>query len=264
MGRDKAFLEVGGREMLERVLDACAEACPRGALVVDRPDPYAGALRRYGWEERDAVSAPPRDAGNEAVAEDPARGAPGPGRSFRRAGVGLRMLRDRRPGQGPLAGIEAGLPAAGGVHCFVAACDLPFLTSGVVDRLLGTLEEWVEVGPGAGGRRSGEEGARLAGGHGGSRTDSPPRPYAAAVVPEVGGRPQPLCAAYGAGAADEASACLEEGERRMSALLDRLQVRTVEARGLWTAGDEATPDPFLNVNRPEELERARGLARGEG
>lgn len=203
MGRDKAFLEVGGREMLHRLVEVGTEATSRVVVAGRDPDRLARALARYG-------RAPDGDS--------------------------LLLATDRRPGAGPLAGLEAGLRAAGTGRCFVAACDVPLLGPEVVRALLAELREL--------------EGAPAEG------------PLAA--VPRLAGRPQPLAAAYSAGAAGAARACLERGERSMSVLLDRLEVRWVPADRLEAACGApggAARRWFLNVNRPGELERARELCR---
>ncbi|MDX1503976.1 MAG: molybdenum cofactor guanylyltransferase, partial [Thermoanaerobaculia bacterium] len=53
---------------------------------------------------------------------------------------GLRTVRDRRPDQGPLAGIEAVFAAAGGRGLFVLACDLPNVGPEVVAHLIGASD----------------------------------------------------------------------------------------------------------------------------
>lgn len=68
-----------------------------------------------------------------------------------------------------------------------------------------------------------------------------------AVVPEVEGRLQPLCAVYGAGAFLVAAELAAVGERRMMAWLDRLDVRRVEPE---------SPHLFRNVNTVEEWRAA--------
>lgn len=227
MGREKAFLRVGGREMLDRVLEAGRPSCSEAVLAVGEPGPYTDALRRYGWEPAAGPSEP-----------DP--GSP----RFRRGGVELRLVADRRPGLGPVAGLEAGLAAAGGPLCFAAACDLPFLRTTVVAALLRRLDAL----------RDGTEGRE-----------------ALAVVPRAGGRRHPLAAAYTVGCADAARRCLEAGELSMADFLGRLdRVREVEAAELApgeVGGDGAGGDPeraLVNVNRPDELRDARRrLAREE-
>lgn len=208
MGRPKAFLEVGGREMLDRVLEAGLGACGEIVLVVGAgPGPFGEALRRYGWEA----------TGVDATA-------------FRRAGVALRLVRDRTPGLGPVAGLAAGLAAARRPLCFAAACDLPFLESSLAVDLLARLDD----APG-------------------DREGAPAR----AVVPVADGRRQPLASAYTAGCAAAARRCVETGDRSMDDFLARLdEVREVPAEAL--AGPTST---FLNVNRPDDLRAARRIAR---
>lgn len=211
MGRPKAFLEVGGREMLDRVLEAGLGACGEVVLVVGAgPGPYGEALRRYGWE---------------ATGADPA--------TFRRAGVPLRLVRDRTPGLGPVAGLAAGLAAARRPLCFAAACDLPFLEGSLAIDLLARLDASDDP----------EE----------PREEAPAR----AVVPVADGRRQPLASAYTAGCAAAARRCVETGDRAMDAFLARLDaVREAPADGL--AGPASA---FLNVNRPDDLRAARRIAR---
>lgn len=227
MGSDKAFLRVGEREMLDRLLDVGRSACGACVLAVGDPDPHVRALRRYGWEETDAPDGP---GGADH-------------RRFRRGDDALRLVTDRRPGMGPVAGLAAGLGAAPGPLCFVAACDLPFLAPDVVAAALGELEELAGDRPGAAAR--------------------------VAVVPVVGDRRQPLAAAYTAGCATAARRCLEAGELSMADLLDRLEeVRTVPAFRLTAPDgrrDAARADRiFTNVNRPEQLEAARRAASDAG
>jgi len=51
------------------------------------------------------------------------------------------MAWDSLPGYGPVAGIAAGLQRARGEFAFATACDLPFLSPRVVERLFITAEE---------------------------------------------------------------------------------------------------------------------------
>lgn len=208
MGRPKAFLEVGGREMLDRVIEAGLGACGEIVLVIGAgPGPFGEALRRYGWE---------------------ATGT-GPTAAFRRRDVALRLVRDRTPGLGPVAGLAAGLAAARRPLCFAAACDLPFLEGSLAAGLLARLDA------------------------AGDREGSPAR----AVVPVADGRRQPLASAYTAGCAAAARICIETGDRSMDAFLARLdEVREVPAAGL---ADPASS--FFNVNRPDDLRAARRIAR---
>lgn len=245
MGRDKAFVTVGGRPMLERLLEVGRSACSGCVLVADDPPRYAGALVRWGWEDAAprASGRPPRGPAGGGDRPDAGEDPPAEHR-FLRAGTPLRLTTDRRPGLGPVAGLEAGLGAAAGPLCFVAACDLPFLDAPVVRALLGELDDF--VGDGA----------------------SPGRGPGSAVVPVAGGAPQPLAAAYSSTAAGAAARCLDEGARRMDDLLRRLEVRTVAAEELGEGADArpaaASERPFTNVNRTEDLAAARREAASDG
>ena len=71
---------------------------------------------------------------------------------------------------------------------------------------------------------------------------------AAAAVYTLDGRPQPLFGLYRRTCLPEAAGMLAVGENKLQLLLDR--VATVYL-------PTADPDPFRNLNTPEELERAR-------
>jgi len=101
------------------------------------------------------------------------------------------LVTDEPPGTGPLAGIAAGLSASSDDWHLVAACDLPLALPSVV-RLLS--------------EQAGD---------------------ADAVVPEVGGRLQPLLAAYARACLEPAREALRAGQRRVAAMLDRVRVQVV-------------------------------------
>ena len=137
---------------------------------------------------------------------------------------GVRAVGDARPGQGPLAGMEAGLAAARHPLVFVAAGDMPFLCPELVDHLLGVLQ----------------------------KRGSP------AAVPDDGGRTHPLCAAYSREVLPRLRFALDGGVRAAREFLGGLDgVAYVPAAELRELGD---PDLLLmNVNSPEDLARARGV-----
>jgi len=137
---------------------------------------------------------------------------------------GVRPVEDLRPGrEGPLAGIEAALTAAGHRRVFVAAGDMPFVSERLVAHALGLLLD-----------------------------GSYP-----AVVPRHEGREHPLCAAYDARLAlPLLRRALEGGERAARAFLAGLEgVRYVEEDELRGLGDPTIL--LMNVNTPEDLARAR-------
>jgi molybdopterin-guanine dinucleotide biosynthesis protein A len=101
-----------------------------------------------------------------------------------------RAVADLRNDGGPLAGIEAGLRAARTPYVYVVACDMPRATAKLGDFLL----------------------ARAAGHD--------------AAVP-VTALPQPLCAAYSRGAVSKISAFLDRGGRRVTHVMESLDVVSV-------------------------------------
>lgn len=108
------------------------------------------------------------------------------------AGLRARLVEDRRPGAGPLAGIEAGLAAAGHQTVLAVACDMPYLTLAAARTLAAAAE-----------------------GHD-------------AAVPRPGGRPEPACAAYRRSALTAISAALDEGLHKASDALSALDVSWLE------------------------------------
>lgn len=137
----------------------------------------------------------------------------------------VRRVDDARPGEGPLAGIEAGLVAARFPLVFVAAGDMPFLSDALVSYLLDELV----------------------------------RGEVQAVVPSCGGRLHPLCAAYERSVLPRLRSALEEEVRSVREFVGRLErVAYAEEAEIGAFGD---PDVLLmNVNSPEDLRRAREVA----
>ena len=128
---------------------------------------------------------------------------------------------DAYPDCGSLGGIFTGLSAASAEWGLVVACDMPFLNPRLLRHILD--------------RRRGHD----------------------AVVPVLDGRPEPTHAAY-------SKACLPPMERRLRArqlkiagFFDDVTVRLVPEVEV----DEIDPDrlSFLNVNTPDDLERALAL-----
>ncbi|HET9985405.1 MAG TPA: molybdenum cofactor guanylyltransferase [Longimicrobiales bacterium] len=146
------------------------------------------------------------------------------------AGVGLPMRPDVRPGAGVLGGILTALCWAreqGRPGVLAVACDMPFLSSPLLRRLL------AEAG----------------------RDPAPD-----VVAPASGSRRgvEPLCAYYGTACIGAIEAELGRGEMHIVGFFDDVVVRTVPLEEVRAFGD---PDMlFLNVNTPEERERAERLA----
>jgi molybdenum cofactor guanylyltransferase len=127
-------------------------------------------------------------------------------------GLRDRFVPDRRPGAGPLAGIEAGLGASQQATVVAVACDMPYVTAELALRIATACE-----------------------GHD-------------AAVPRVAGRPEPTCAAYGRGALKAISAALERGDLRASDVLAGLDVNwlhDVERGQLYNLNTPAEFGAFL-------------------
>lgn len=114
MGRDKAWVEIEGRPMIERVIAAAQPVVERLAIVINAGNPHAA---RY--EE-----------------------------SARRRGVAV--IRDLHEYRGPLGGIHTALARCGvGESALILACDLPFITTEFLSFLSGVHQtdgaHWVTV-----------------------------------------------------------------------------------------------------------------------
>ena len=122
LGRDKPLVEIGGRTVLSRILEATAQF-EDTVLAVREVPPFRRALAAEGW------GAAAEGAGHpDSVALRSPKGR------------GLLVVPDPVPDLGPLAGLASGLEAARGAICVVLAGDLPFVTPELVDRLSDDLE----------------------------------------------------------------------------------------------------------------------------
>lgn len=151
------------------------------------------------------------------------------GDAARFADIGLPVVPDSVPDfPGPLAGILAGMDhaaLAGFSHILSAAADTPFLPADLRDRLS---------------RAAGEQA----------------RPIAMAAIHEAGRLvPQPVFGLWPVALREDLRAALRGGVFRVTSWAGR--------HGCALAAFAADPaDPFLNVNTPEDLERARAVWRG--
>lgn len=144
----------------------------------------------------------------------------------RYADLGRRVIGDAIAGAGPMGGLYTALLDARHDRVIVLACDLPFVSAALVERLVTEGDD----------TRAGEE--------------------IDAVVPRTTRGLEPLCAVYRTRCAPLVGAHIARGERRMTALLANLAVRDVYCDALAPHGDEAL---FQNVNTPHDYARARDL-----
>ncbi|MEQ3748266.1 MAG: molybdenum cofactor guanylyltransferase MobA [Celeribacter sp.] len=145
------------------------------------------------------------------------------------AGFGLPICPDTLPDHpGPLAGVLAGMEHAatqGASHIVTAAGDTPFLPCDLVPRLRLAAEESTS----------------------GVAVAASPAAQTADTL-----RLHPTFALWPVALRDELRENLRAGHRRM--------MRFAERHGAATAGfasPDGAPDPFFNINTPEDLQRAR-------
>lgn len=137
---------------------------------------------------------------------------------------------DLRPGLGVLGGILTAVRWAaehGAESALILGCDMPFLSSRLLDRLAGDASRELVVLPASDGPRGFE----------------------------------PLCGAYGTATADAIDRALERGERAIVAFFGDVELRILDFDDVRSCGD---PDRmFWNVNRPEDRVHAERLAASE-
>ncbi len=153
--------------------------------------------------------------------------------------TGLEIRPDAREGAGALGGILTALYWARerGAHAaLVVACDMPFVSADLL-RALVAERAGSSAGPDAG-------------------------PLPDVVAPESGGRRgvEPLCALYGTRCIEPIERALDRGDRRVISFFDDVLVHPLPLERVRTFGDPAVL--FMNVNKPEERERAETIAAG--
>ena len=132
------------------------------------------------------------------------------------ASLGLPVFPDEQPCLGPMGGLHAALRHAGTPALFVVACDMPFLNAELIREMAQSLGDFD------------------------------------AVVPEIGGRFEPLHAVYHRRILPVVEARIAAGDYALQALLRQLRLKTLseETRRRYARA-------LVNVNTPEELEQAR-------
>lgn len=145
------------------------------------------------------------------------------GDAERFADTGLRVIPDARPDYpGPLAGVEAAFLALPKAEWLLSvAVDLPFLPLDLAATLWAASEEGGKKEP---------------------------------VTVSSARRLHPVVTLWPRSVLPDLTAYLDAGERRLMAWFDGRPHRVVDF-----PVPEGGPDPFLNLNRPEDLERAEAI-----
>ncbi len=135
---------------------------------------------------------------------------------------GLKILHDESAFGGPLDALRRGLNALDHGFAFACSCDLPLLNSDVAADLVAMLDGFD------------------------------------AVIPEVGGKLQPLHAVYRKQCANAIAALEQKGEKRLTANANAINARKVGESELRTIDPQLTS--FFNVNTPEDYQQALKMA----
>jgi len=132
----------------------------------------------------------------------------------------IKIVRDARPGRGPLEGLAAGLEALRGQvdAAYVSSCDVPFLRPAFVRRLIELLGDY------------------------------------SICVPEVGGHKHPLAAIYRINVAVAVARLLAEDRLRPVFLFEEMPTRIVQPEELIDV--DPTFQSLRNLNTPAEYEAA--------
>jgi molybdenum cofactor guanylyltransferase len=153
-----------------------------------------------------------------------------PGQELPALDGAVEVVADEREGRGPLQGLAAGLEAVGdrAEAAYVSATDVPLLHPAFVRRVVGALDDQVDV-----------------------------------VLPEVGGFRQPLSAAYRTALHSTVEELIAADRMRPAFLFERSRVLHLGEADLLGNGALARLDPALasvsNLNQRADYERAYAL-----
>ncbi|MEW5766505.1 MAG: molybdenum cofactor guanylyltransferase [bacterium] len=140
----------------------------------------------------------------------------------RYADLGLEILIDLMPAKGPLVGLYTGLAAIRSPYSFVVACDMPFLSAGLIELMKKVI-----------------------------------RPEDDVLIPRVQERLHPLHAIYSRNCLPVIKAKIGSGNFSMHSILPELKVRYLEEEEIRTI---CRPEIALfNLNTDQDVEEARRL-----
>jgi molybdopterin-guanine dinucleotide biosynthesis protein A len=142
-----------------------------------------------------------------------------------RTELGLMLLPDLVPGGAALGGIYTAIAGSPVERTFVVACDMPFLSAPLFERMSATAN-------------------------------------ADLVIPRTHRGYEPLCALYARPCLEPIRIRLERGQREASILPEGVRVEEIGPETL--AADDPLGLLFVNVNTPHDYERARQIVESVG
>ncbi|MGQ0670025.1 MAG: molybdenum cofactor guanylyltransferase [Actinomycetota bacterium] len=137
--------------------------------------------------------------------------------------LGLPLVGDLLPDKGALGGLYTAIHAAAYPYALVIACDMPFVNRRLLDYMLALAPDFD------------------------------------AVVPRLNGEVEPFRAVYSKACLGPIRAALDAGKMRVISFFPDVRLRFLDEPEIERFDPEHLT--FFNVNTPEDLERARELAR---
>lgn len=138
--------------------------------------------------------------------------------------LGLPTHRDLIPGKGSLGGLYTGLSLCSGDRAFVIGCDMPFLNAEVIGHMVSVMGN------------------------------------ADVLVPRISGHLEPLHAIYSKSCLPHIEELLAGDDLTIFNFFGKVKVREVSEQEL--VGFDPDFKFIINVNTPEDLERARSIVAG--
>jgi molybdopterin-guanine dinucleotide biosynthesis protein A len=167
-----------------------------------------------------------------------------------RSGVEVMQVCDEQDAGGPLAGLIAGMAKADTPWVFAVACDMPFVVAGLVEQLARYRTKQTPPNLPLSGEEqvgSSPDKGRL----GGVAVDV----SFDAVVPIIGGYPQPLAAFYATSALDTMRASLAAGDKSLRGALKKLDVCYVDEAALRECDPQLRS--FFDLDTPQDFQAAQ-------
>lgn len=140
-------------------------------------------------------------------------------------------VKDRYPGSGPLAGIQAGMLQSEADLYVVASCDIPLIRAELLSAMVQLIKMDLDSG-------------------------------VQALVPQIKGQIHPLAAVYHHSIIDVLEAQLREDRRRVRDVLSKLSVRYITESDLETITGipvAQIEEMFMNMNETQDYEQVKQI-----